>query len=154
MRLQFPRCSPQFHIFTLRRNETGLAWERCWRYWLRWLVWLLAKGAILNYAVILVLGIVSDLVRNACGGDTLKGVRTAYPIFALVPFGRTMVLWTDRANELAADAEEMGATYSEAMAKVTPVWMLIVMLAVTILFAIAAERVTEKVMKKTSSALR
>lgn len=111
------------------------------------------EGTMLNYAVILALGIVSDLVRNACGGDTRKGVRTAYPIFALVPFGRTMVLWTDRANELAADAEEMGATYSEAMAKVTPVWMLIVMLAVTILLAIAAERVTEKVMKKTSSAL-
>lgn len=87
-------------------------------------------------------------------GKMLKGVRTACPIFALVPFGRTMVLWTDRANELAADAEEMGATYSEAMANVTPVWMLIVMLAVTILLAIAAERVTEKVMKKTSSALR
>lgn len=109
------------------------------------------EGTLLNYAVILVLGIVSDLVRNVCGGDTLKGIRTAYPIFALIPFGRTMVLWTDRANELAADAEEMSAAYSETMAAVTPVWMLVVMLAVTIVLAIAAERVTEKVMKKTAS---
>ena len=110
------------------------------------------EGTLLNYAVILVLGVVSDLIRAACGGDTLKGVRTAYPVFALIPFGRTMVLWTDRANELAADAEEMGAAYSETMAKVTPVWMLAVMLVVTLLLAIAAERVTEKAMKKTSSA--
>lgn len=112
------------------------------------------EGTMLNYAVILVLGIVSDLVRTACGGDTLKGVRTAYPVFALVPFGRTMVLWTDRANELAADAEEMSAAYSETMAAVTPVWMLVVMLVVTVLLAAAAERVTEKIMKKTASALR
>ena len=38
----------------------------------------------------------------------MTGVRAAYPLFALLPFERTMVIWTDCANEIASQAAKMG----------------------------------------------
>ena len=73
-----------------------------------------------------------------------------YPLFALLPFGRTMVIWTDRANEIVSQAAEMGEAYGKTMEAITPWWMLILMILLTVALAFAAMRVTEKVMKKSA----
>ena len=114
---------------------------------------IMGEGGALNYLVMVAMGVLVDYIRWRTGNEKLGGVRAAYPLFALLPFGRTMVVWTDRASTLAANEAEMGASYAEAMANVSSVWMLILMIIVTILVACIAERMTEKLMKKSVAML-
>lgn len=111
---------------------------------------LAGEGTALNYVTIIVTGIVVDVIRSAIGNDRIAGVRAAYLLFALLPFGRTMVIWTDRANEIAGQAAEMGEAYGKTMEAITSWWMLIFMILLTVILAFAAMRVTEKVMKKSA----
>ena len=108
------------------------------------------EGTALNYVTIVVAGIIVDVIRCVIGNDRLAGVRAVYPLFALLPFGRTMVIWTDRANEIVSQAAEMGEAYGKTMEAITPWWMLILMILLTVALAFAAMRVTEKVMKKSA----
>lgn len=109
---------------------------------------LAGEGTALNYVTIIGTGILVDVIRTLVGNGQIKGVRATYPLFALLPFGRTMVIWTDRENEIAGQIAEMGAEYGKTMEAVTPYWMLVFMIFLTIVLALAAERVVEKVMKK------
>ena len=111
---------------------------------------LAGEGTALNYVTIIVAGIIVDVIRCVIGNDRLAGVRAVYPLFALLPFGRTMVIWTDRANEIVSQAAEMGEAYGKTMEAITPWWMLILMILLTVALAFAAMRVTEKVMKKSA----
>ena len=114
---------------------------------------IMGEGSMLNYLVMIVMGLLVDCIRRCAGNETLGGVRAAYPLFALLPFGRTMVVWTDRASTLAENAAEMGAPYAGTMANVSSVWMLVLMIIATMLAACIAERVTEKIMKKSAATL-
>ena len=73
---------------------------------------------------------------------------SGYPFLALIPFGRTIVIWTNRAEEIADQAAEMGKAYGDTMEAITPIWMLIVMIIVTVIVAFLSERIVEKCMKK------
>ena len=109
---------------------------------------LAGEGTALNYVTIIIAGIIVDVIRSRIGNDRFAGVRASYPLFALLPFGRTMVIWTDRANEIASQAAEMGETYGKTMEAITSWWILILMILLTVILALAVMRVTEKVMKK------
>ncbi|MFR3344066.1 MAG: MptD family putative ECF transporter S component [Anaerobutyricum sp.] len=107
------------------------------------------KGTILNWGLIL-------LDRNndgrvfdcAIGNKRIAGVRISYLPLALIPFGRTIVIWTDRTKEIAEQAAEMGKAYGDTMEAITPIWMLVVMIIITVVVAFLAERMVEKCMKK------
>ena len=114
---------------------------------------IMGEGGALNYLVMVAMGLLVDCIRWRAGNEKLGGVRAAYPLFALLPFGRTMVVWTDRASTLTENAAEMGAPYADAMAAVSSVWMLILMIIATALVACIAERVTERLMKKSAATL-
>lgn len=109
---------------------------------------LMGEGTILNWGLILGIGILADVIRCAIGKSGLAGVRISYLLFALIPFGRTIVIWTNRSAEIADQAAEMGAAYGTTMEAITPVWMLVLMIVATIVIAFFAERVIEKCMKK------
>ena len=50
--------------------------------------------------------------------------------------------------KIASQAAEMGEAYGKTMEAITPWWMLILMILLTVVLALVAMRVTEKVMKK------
>ena len=109
---------------------------------------IMGEGTMMNYGLIVLMGILTDIIRYVIGNDQLKGVRISYPPLALIPFGRTIVIWTNRTAEIASQAAEMGKAYGNTMMAITPVWMLIVMIIVTIALAFFAEHIVEKYMKK------
>ena len=108
------------------------------------------EGTIFNWGLILLIGILADIIRCAIGNKRIAGVRISYLLLALIPFGRTIVIWTNRAEEIADQAAEMGKAYGDTMEAITPIWMLVVMIIVTIIVAFLAERVVEKCMKKSA----
>lgn len=111
---------------------------------------LMGEGTIFNWGLILLIGILADIIRCAIGNKRIAGVRISYLLLALIPFGRTIVIWTNRAEEIADQAAEMGKAYGDTMEAITPIWMLVVMIIVTIIVAFLAERVVEKCMKKSA----
>ena len=62
---------------------------------------LMGEGTILNWGLILLIGILTDIIRCAIGNKRIAGVRISYLPLALIPFGRTIVIWTNRAEEIA-----------------------------------------------------
>ncbi|OKZ61013.1 MAG: hypothetical protein BHV88_24280 [Clostridiales bacterium 41_12_two_minus] len=111
---------------------------------------LVAGGTILNWGLILLIGIMTDVIRRAIGNKRIAGVRISYLLLALIPFGRTIVIWTDRTKEIAEQAAEMGKAYGDTMEAITPIWMLVVMIIITVVVAFLAERIVEKCMKKSA----
>ena len=95
-------------------------------------------------------GILTDIIRCAIGNKRIAGVRISYLPLALIPFGRTIVIWTNRAEEIADQAAEMGKAYGDTMEAITPIWMLVVMIIITVIVAFLAERMVEKCMKKSA----
>ena len=100
---------------------------------------LMGEGTILNWGLILLIG-----------NKRIAGVRISYLPLALIPFGRTIVIWTNRAEEIADQAAEMGKAYGDTMEAITPIWMLVVMIIITVIVAFLAERMVEKCMKKSA----
>ncbi len=49
----------------------------------------------------MLIGILTDIIRCAIGNKRIAGVRISYLPLALIPFGRTIVIWTNRAEEIA-----------------------------------------------------
>ena len=111
---------------------------------------LMGEGTILNWGLILLIGILTDIIRCAIGNKRIAGVRISYLPFPLIPFGRTIVIWTNRAEEIADQAAEMGKAYGDTMEAITPIWMLVVMIIITVIVAFLAERMVEKCMKKSA----
>lgn len=111
---------------------------------------LMGEGTILNWGLILLIGILTDIIRCAIGNKRIAGVRISYLPLALIPFGRTIVIWTNRAEEIADQAAEMGKAYGDTMEAITPIWMLVVMIIITVIVAFLAERMVEKCMKKSA----
>ena len=104
--------------------------------------------ALMGEGTILLIGIMTDVIRRAIGNKRIAGVRISYLLLALIPFGRTIVIWTDRTKEIAEQAAEMGKAYGDTMEAITPIWMLVVMIIITVIVAFLAERIVEKCMKK------
>ena len=69
---------------------------------------LMGEGTILNWGLILLMGILTDIIRCAIGNTKIAGVRISYLLLALSPFGRIIVIWTNCAEEIADQAAEMG----------------------------------------------
>ena len=55
-----------------------------------------------------------------------------------------------KAEEIADQAAEMGKAYGDTMEAITPIWMLVVMIIITVIVAFLAERMVEKCMKKSA----
>ena len=109
---------------------------------------LMGEGTLLNWGLILLIGILTDVIRCAIGNKNIAGVRISYLLLALIPFGRTIVIWTNRTEEIADQAAEMGKAYGDTMEAIIPIWMLVVMIIVTVVVAFLAERAVEKRMRK------
>ena len=101
----------------------------------------LIVGAVLAAAL-------AELVRAACGYDTLKGVRLSFIPFAFSYYAYVGHWWTDSAATLQAAAEEMSPAYAELVAPIIEnIPLLVVMLVLVIPVAILGMRLAEKVLK-------
>ena len=101
-----------------------------------------------------VITLAAELIRMACGYDTLKGVRYSFVPFAYSFYAYTAHWWTDTENALAAAVEEMPEGYAAKMQTVIDnVPLLCIALILVIPVAILAMRLAEKVMKKTAASL-
>ena len=100
------------------------------------------------------LAALAEIVRGACGHDTLRGVRLSFIPFAFSFYAYTAHWWTDTTGSLAAAVEEMPAGYADMMAPVignTPA--LVIMLVLVIPVAILGKRLAEHVLKKQAALL-
>lgn len=99
--------------------------------------------------------VVAELIRERCGFDTLKGVRLSFIPMAFSFYAYSAHWWTETEDSLAAAVEEMPAGYAEAMEQVIGnVPMLLVMLALTVVVAILAIRLAEKLLPKQTAKLK
>ena len=90
----------------------------------------------------------AELVRAACGYDTLKGVRLSFIPFAFSYYAYVGHWWTDSAATLQAAAEEMSPAYAELVAPIIDnIPLLVVMLVLVIPVAILGMRLAEKGLK-------
>lgn len=119
-------------------------------------LFLIAGEADLTYIIaIVVLTALAEIIRKACGYDTLKGVRWSFIPFAFSFFAYAGHWWTDMEGSLAAALEEMPAGYDQLMVPViNNIPALIVALVLTIPVAILAMRLAERVLKTPASKLR
>ena len=102
----------------------------------------------------LLLAAIAEIIRLRHGYDTIKGVRRSFIPLAFSFYAYTAHWWTNTAESLAEAVEEMPVGYAGKMEQVIEnVPLTIVMLALTILVAIAAIRLAEKVMKKQAAKL-
>ena len=96
----------------------------------------------------------AEIVRVACGYDTLKGVRLSFIPFAFSYYAYTGHWWTDSAATLQAAVEEMSPQYAEMAAPIIEnIPLLVVMLVLVIPVAILGMRLAEKVLKDQTALL-
>ena len=119
-------------------------------------LFLIAGEADLTYIIaIVVLTALAEIIRKACGYDTLKGVRWSFIPFAFSFFAYAGHWWTDTEGSLAAALEEMPAGYDQLMVPViNNIPALIFALVLTIPVAILAMRLAERVLKTPAAELR
>ena len=106
-------------------------------------------------ALLIILAITAEAIREKCGYDTKKGVRASFIPMAFSFYAYSAHWWTETEDSLAAAVAEMPAGYAEAMEQVianTPV--LIIMLVLTIPVAILAMRLAEKALPKQAAKLK
>ena len=92
----------------------------------------------------LILVIVAELVHGILGYGSDKALRVAYPVFALVPLGNIVCLWTDTARYAESAANENGQAYGELMSRLGTPWTLILAVAAVIAVALLAVKVFRK----------
>jgi hypothetical protein len=93
--------------------------------------------------------VLADVVRFFLRSNCKKAIRISYPIFALMPFGQFISLWTNTDTYAKMAAEEMGTkTYADGLkAFATPVGFVGVIAAIAVC-AVVGERLAERVWRK------
>ena len=113
------------------------------------------EGNIALVVGMIVFAAIAELIRKFAGYDTKKGVRFSFLPFAYSFFAYTAHWWTDKADSLAAAAEEMPAGYADKVAQVIEnIPVLILALVLTLPVAVLGMLIAEKVMKKTAAKLK
>ena len=102
---------------------------------------------IVQTALMVVLGVVSDAVRQIIGNKQKRGVFFAYPILSLGVVVWLMKLWTDSEWYYQGAAEEIGADYAEGLKTLSSVWGLILVIALTLAVGFMAVRIAAAKMK-------
>lgn len=120
------------------------------------ILFLIVGEADLAYIIgTIILTALAEIIRKACGYDTLKGVRWSFLPFAFSFFPYAAHWWTDTEGSLAAALEEMPAGYDELMKPIIDnVPVMVVVLILTIPVAILAMRLAECVLKKPAAILK
>ena len=104
---------------------------------------------------VVLLTALTEIIRKACGYDTLKGVRRSFLPLAYSFFAYSAHWWTDTEGSLAAAVEEMPAGYDELMRPVIDnIPMLTVALLLTIPVAVLSMRLAEQVLRKQAATLK
>ena len=89
----------------------------------------------------LVLVIAAEAVHGILGYGSDKALRMAYPVFALVPLGNILSLWTNTARYAESAAEECGQAYGEVISHMGTAWTLVLAVVAVVAVAILAVRV-------------
>ncbi len=117
-----------------------------------WSLVMIASGEVWTAIIpiwCIAFGLIADVVRTCFKADERKAMRIGYPIFALMPFGQFISLWTNTETYATMASEEMGTeSYAEGLkAFATPIG-LIGVIAVILLCGVIGERLGEAVWRK------
>jgi hypothetical protein len=88
---------------------------------------LLVMGEIdfVQTLLMVVVGIVSDVVRQAIGTTSKRGILLAYPVLPLGILVWLMKLWTAAEWYYQGAAEEIGTDYAEGLKTLSSLWALV-----------------------------
>ena len=110
----------------------------------------LACGEIdLKTATIAVMvGVLSDVVRQMMGTDTAESSFWAYPILALAPIAWFIPLWTNPQNYYEATIEEMGQDYANVILTLSSPWSFAFVVGATALLGFVGIRLARVLVGK------
>ena len=110
----------------------------------------LACGEIdLKTATIAVMvGVLSDVVRQMMGTDTAESSFWAYPILALAPIAWFIPLWTNPQNYYEATIEEMGQDYANVILTLSFPWSFAFVVGATALLGFVGIRLARVLVGK------
>lgn len=95
-----------------------------------------------------VLGIVSDLITKTGGYTSKKMSMVGYLVFAIWPVGTFFPIWLMRNSYFTSVIDSMGEAYANSLKAMTPAWILPVIIAYTVVAALAGWFIAGKINKK------
>lgn len=97
----------------------------------------------------LIAGLMGEWIRKIMGYDTEKGNILSYAVFSLGMVGNLLPLWLFRRDFLQSMVMRgMPEDYVQAMESVTPLWTLLMMIAVTFVLALIGGQIGSTLVKK------
>ena len=87
---------------------------------------------IIQTALMIIVGFVSDDVRQLVGNKSEQGALFAYPVLSLGVIAWLMKLWTDSEWYYQGAAEEIGIDYAEGLKTLSSIWALLLVIALTL----------------------
>jgi hypothetical protein len=100
-------------------------------------------------ALMVVIGVVSDVVRQVLGNNQKTSAFIAYPILPLGIIAWLMKLWTNSEWYYQGAAEEIGVDYAEGLKTLSSITSLIMVVVLVIIAAYIAIRIAAAKMKST-----
>lgn len=96
--------------------------------------------SLLQTFLMIVVGVVSDIVRQMIGNGIKQGVLVAYPVLSLCVFIWLMKLWTDSEWYYQGAVEEMGDDYANVLLMLSSMKALLLICLFVLLIAYATMR--------------
>jgi hypothetical protein len=117
-----------------------------------WTLLMTASGEVWSAIIpvwCIAFAVLADVVRVLIKSGTRKAIRISYPIFALMPFGQFISLWTNTDTYAEMAAEEMGTeSYADGLTAFANPLGFIGVIAAVLVCAVIGERLAETVWKK------
>jgi hypothetical protein len=117
-----------------------------------WTLLMTASGEVWSAIIpvwCIAFAVIADVVRTLLKSDGRKAARISYPIFALMPFGQFISLWTNTDTYAAMAAEEMGTeSYADGLTAFANPLGLVGVIAAILVCAVIGERLAEVAWKK------
>ena len=112
---------------------------------------LLPMGEIDNIQAVLmvIIGVVSDVVRQVLGNDQKTSALIAYPILPLGILAWLMKLWTNSEWYYNGAAEEIGTDYAEGLKTLSSLWALALVIILVLVAGYIAIRIASTKMNST-----
>lgn len=113
-------------------------------------VFLLLKGEINWGAAIIIttIAIVSDLIRLSFGYKSRISLLCAYPVFSLSVICWLSPLWINADRYYSNAVDEMGLNYARALMPMSSIWVLLLLVAITLLLGYVGVFIATKNMPK------
>ena len=89
------------------------------------------EGKPLAFAIAIMAGLLSDVIRLFAGNSSKKGAALAYPILSLGVIGWILPLWTRTQWYHDGAVEEMGADYAKGLMPLAQWWVLLLLIITT-----------------------